>query len=214
MEDEAQATAAGGTHLQHLALPLRHLLHDDAGMLLVHVDEHLLDGLERLTGLLVLLHDTRAGARRRVRSPRGAWSRSGWRAGSFAASGHEEAVLVRRFLDLERDVALGLLEQAVADDAVVTLSPSVPASGLSLTMKLIVTVGGSIGWAFIGSVTSGAQKVSATDPLETPAMATMSPATASSIGWRSMPRKARILETRPCSTTEPSCASTLIGWLA
>ena len=32
-------------------------------------------------------------------------------------------------------------------------------------------------------------------------MATMSPATASSIGARSMPRKARIFDTRPCSTS-------------
>ena len=37
----------------------------------------------------------------------------------------------------------------------VTLSPSVPASGLSLTMKDMVTVGGSIGCACSGSVTDG-----------------------------------------------------------
>ncbi len=35
----------------------------------------------------------------------------------FAAAGHEEAVLVGRFLDLERDIALGFAQQAVADDA-------------------------------------------------------------------------------------------------
>jgi hypothetical protein len=49
--------------------------------------------------------------------------------------------------DLQRDIAFGLLEQAVADDAAVTLSPSVPASGESLTRKVMVTVGGSIGCA-------------------------------------------------------------------
>ena len=58
----------------------------------------------------------------------------------------------------------------------VTLSPSVPANGLSLTMKDMVTVGGSIGCAFMASETAGSQKVSATVPLERPAIATMSPA--------------------------------------
>ncbi len=43
-----------------------------------------------------------------------------------------------------------------------TLSPSVPASGESLTRKVIDSVGGSIGCACSGSVTSGAQSVSAT----------------------------------------------------
>ncbi len=37
----------------------------------------------------------------------------------------------------------------------VTLSPSVPASGLSLTEKVIDRVGGSIGWACSGSTSSG-----------------------------------------------------------
>ena len=86
----------------------------------------------------------------------------------------------------------------------VTLSPSVPASGESLTIKDMVTVGGSIGCAFIGVLIDGSQNVSATVPFDKPAMATMSPAWASSIGWRSMPRKARILVTRPFSSTEPS----------
>ena len=94
----------------------------------------------------------------------------------------------------------------------VTLSPSVPASGESLTRKDMATVGGSIGWACSGSVTSSAQKVSATLPLLRPAMATMSPASPHSIGWRSMPRKARIFETRPCSIRLPSWESALIVW--
>jgi hypothetical protein len=68
----------------------------------------------------------------------------------FAAAGDVERVLVFGFFDLQRDVAFGFLEQAVADDAEVTLSPSVPASGLSLTMKDMVTVGGSIGCAVSG----------------------------------------------------------------
>ena len=86
----------------------------------------------------------------------------------------------------------------------VTLSPSVPASGLSLTEKVIDRVGGSIGCACSGSTSSGLHSVSATLNFSRPAMATMSPATASSIGARSMPRKARICDTRPFSTMSPS----------
>jgi hypothetical protein len=66
-----------------------------------------------------------------------------------------------------------------------------------LTETVIEIVGGSIGWAGIASVISGAQMVSATVALERPAMATMSPASALSIGWRFRPRKARILVIRP-----------------
>jgi len=75
----------------------------------------------------------------------------------------------------------------------VTLSPSVPASGELLTMNDIDTVGGSIGCAVSGVSTEGSQNVSATVPLVRPAMATMSPASASSSGVRSMPRNAMIL---------------------
>ena len=94
----------------------------------------------------------------------------------------------------------------------VTLSPSVPASGELLTMNDIETVGGSIGCAGSGVSTEGSQKVSATVPLVSPAMATMSPAPASSSGVRSMPRKARILDRRPCSITLPSAESTFTAW--
>ena len=68
----------------------------------------------------------------------------------------------------------------------------------------MVTVGGSIGCAVSGSVMAGSQKVSATVPFCSPAMAMMSPAWASSIGWRSSPRKARIFEMRPVSSSAPS----------
>ena len=94
----------------------------------------------------------------------------------------------------------------------VTLSPSVPASGESLTRKVIDSVGGSIGWAGSGSVTSGAQIVCATVASGRPAIETMSPAEASSSATRSSPRKASTFETRPCSTSLPSWSSTLTGW--
>ncbi len=43
-------------------------------------------------------------------------------------------------------------------------------------------------------------------------METMSPASPTSMGARSRPRKARIFETRPVSTTLPSRSRTLIDW--
>ena len=52
----------------------------------------------------------------------------------------------------------------------VTLSPSVPASGESLTRNVIASVGGSIGCAGIGVSTSGAQIVCATVAFGRPAM--------------------------------------------
>ena len=94
----------------------------------------------------------------------------------------------------------------------VTLSPSVPASGELLTINDIDTVGGSIGCATSGVSTEGSQKVSATVPLVRPAIATISPASASSSGVRSMPRKARILVMRPLSMVLPSAPSTLTCW--
>ncbi len=95
----------------------------------------------------------------------------------------------------------------------VTLSPSVPASGESLTRKIIDSVGGSIGCAGIGVSTDGSQIVIATVASGNPAMATMSPASASSTGTRSMPRNASTLVTRPLSISLPSWSSTLTFWL-
>ncbi len=93
-----------------------------------------------------------------------------------------------------------------------TLSPSRPAKGLSLTETVMEMVGGSIGWAGRASVTSMAQRVSATVALERPAMATMSPASATSTGCRLRPRKARILVTRPRSISVPSRERAWIAW--
>ncbi len=79
-------------------------------------------------------------------------------------------------------------------------------------MNDIDTVGGSIGCAGNGVSTEGSQNVSATVPLVRPAMAMMSPASASSSGVRSMPRKARIFVKRPCSISLPSAESTFTAW--
>ncbi len=95
----------------------------------------------------------------------------------------------------------------------VTLVPSRPAIGESLTAKRMESVGGSIGCAWSGSVTLGSQIVLATVATVRPAIEMMSPALASSTGTRSRPRKAMILIARPVSTTLPSGSSAWIGML-
>ena len=75
----------------------------------------------------------------------------------------------------------------------VTLVPSVPASGESLTRNVMASVGGSIGCAWIGVSITGSQMVWATVALGSPARATMSPASASSTGTRSRPAEGQHL---------------------
>ena len=70
----------------------------------------------------------------------------------------------------------------------VTLEPSVPANGESLTPIVIAIVGGSIGVDLIGSTTEISHKVSETEAFSSPAMETISPALASSTGTLSTPR--------------------------
>ena len=74
-------------------------------------------------------------------------------------------------------------------------------------------VGGSIGWARNGVVTSGSHSVSATVACVMPAMATMSPASATSTAVRSRPRKASTLVTRAVSIRRPSRLIALMVWL-
>ena len=82
-----------------------------------------------------------------------------------------------------------------------------------MTEKLIASVGGSIGRACSGAVTAGSAMVLETVALMSPAMATISPASALSTGTRSRPRKANTLVARPSSTTLPSTSIALIGML-
>ena len=82
---------------------------------------------------------------------------------------------------------------------VVTLSPSRPASGQSLTEKVMARVGGSTGWRGSGSVDVRLADRVGDGGVLRPAMATMSPASASSTGTRSRPRKASSLVMRACS---------------
>ena len=86
----------------------------------------------------------------------------------------------------------------------VTFLPSRPAKGESFTMIVTDMVGGSIGVASNGVVTSGEQIVSATDVLAKPAMQMMSPARTLSTGIRDAPSNLRSLVKRPVSITLPS----------
>ena len=115
MEHEAQAVAAGGAHFQHLGLALRHFLHDDARVFIVHVDDDFLDGFEDRAVLLLLEHHARArNAQLETLAAHGLDENAKLQ---FAATGNDIGVGIRRRLDLERDIALGLAEQAVSDDA-------------------------------------------------------------------------------------------------
>ena len=78
--------------------------------------------------------------------------------------------------------------------------------------NVMASVGGSIGCAGSGSVTSVAHSVCETVASGRPAIETMSPAKASSIGVRSSPREASTLVARPSSTRTPLRSSTLIIW--
>ena len=138
VEHQPLAAAAGRAHLDHLGLALGHLLHDDAGMLLVDVDDDLLDRLQQLAGRLVLAAARRAGAtptsskpsRRMVsiRMPSCNSPRPETSIASLSSDSRRRAA--RRCLRLRAAGGRGSRGSC-------TLSPSVPASGESLTRKVI-----------------------------------------------------------------------------
>ena len=64
VEHQALAAAARGAHLHEVAAALGQLLHDDAGVLLVDVDDDLLDRLEPLAGVGIGREHAPAGATR------------------------------------------------------------------------------------------------------------------------------------------------------
>ena len=121
VEDQALAAAARGTHVPEIAAALGHLLHDDAGMPLVDVDDHFLDRLEPLAGDRIdLEHDARAR-----HGELEAFAAHGLDQDAelqLAAARHLVGVLRFGLLaDADGDVALGFLEQPVADDAALHL---------------------------------------------------------------------------------------------
>ena len=78
-------------------------------------------------------------------------------------------------------------------------------------MIVIDIVGGSIGVAGIGSLTSKSHIVSATFAFSNPAITTMSPASPTSIGTFLVPSYLNILVNLPSSTLLPSKSIALIA---
>ena len=106
--------AARRAHLDHLALALAHLLHDDAGMLLVDVDDDFLDRLQDLAGFVLAVEHLRA--RHAELETLAAHCLDQDRKLQFAAARHDVGIGIGGRLDLERDIAFRFLEQPVADD--------------------------------------------------------------------------------------------------
>ena len=116
VEHQPQAVAAGRAHLDHLGLALAHLLHDDAGILLVDVDRRLprsAPAARRCSSFGQ--HDARA--RHRELEAFAAHGLDQDRELQFAAAGDFHRILVGGLDHAQRDVAFGLLQQAVADHA-------------------------------------------------------------------------------------------------
>jgi hypothetical protein len=114
VEDKPHAAAARRSHLDHLGLSLRQLVDDDAGMLLVDVDDDLLDRLEQRSGGLVLAHDN-LRARHAELESLAAHGLDQDGELQLAAAGNDAGVGARRRLDLERDVAFGLAQEPLAN---------------------------------------------------------------------------------------------------
>jgi hypothetical protein len=115
VEHQTQAVAAGGAHLDHLGLALAHLLHDDAGMLLVDVDHDFLDRLLPLPVASSFCSTTRG--RDTEAQTFAAHGLDQDRELQFAAARDFHRILVRRLDHAQRDIAFGLAQQAVADHA-------------------------------------------------------------------------------------------------
>src|SRR6185437_9784327 len=114
-KDEPEAPAAGGAHFHHLALALAHLLHHDARMLLVDVDHSLLDRLEDFA--IVAAPEQHLRPRDAEFEALAAHGLDQDRELQFAPPRDHIGVGIGRLLHFQRDIALGFLEQAVADDA-------------------------------------------------------------------------------------------------
>ena len=123
VEDEARRLPPGGPHLDHARPCARTSSATTTPECSSSTSMTTSSTGSSSSPVLVLLRRPRAGATRRARSPRGAWSRSARRAAARRGRRPRRSPC-RRFLDLHRDVALGLAQQAVADDA--ALSPCRP----------------------------------------------------------------------------------------
>ena len=116
VEHQPQAVAAGRLHLQHLGFAFGHLLHDDAGMNFVDVDDDFLDRLQLFACLRVLAQQHLRPRHRELEAlaPHGLDQDAELQ---FAAAGDFHGILLVGFAHAQRHIAFRLAQQAVADHA-------------------------------------------------------------------------------------------------
>ncbi len=116
VEDDPHLAAAGGTHVLHLGLALRQFVDHHAGIFLVEVDLHFLDRLQALAGDRIGL-EQHARARDRHLETLAPHLLDQHAELQLAAARDLDRILVLRFGDADRDIALGLALQALDDHA-------------------------------------------------------------------------------------------------
>src|SRR5262249_9467303 len=121
VEHEPQAATAGGAHLLELAAPLCQLLHDNARVLRIDIDDYFLYGFQPpAAGGIDLQHHarTRDGELEALSTHRLDQDAEL----QFTASGHFVGILAVLVLsDADSDVALGFPQQPIADDTALEL---------------------------------------------------------------------------------------------
>ena len=113
VERQPHLAAAGRAHVLHDALAAAHLLHDHAGIRLVHIDQHVLERL--FARPLLALSGDHAGAadgQLEAFAPHGLDQHAQLQ---LAAARHLERFRFRAFGDADGDVALRLAQQPVPD---------------------------------------------------------------------------------------------------
>ena len=114
MEDQPCAASAGWLHFHHVGFALIQLLNDDASVLVIHIDDDFLDGLQLLAGILIgLHHDLRTHHAKLEAFPAHCLDQDCQL--EFAPARHGERLGLGRALDLESNIALSLFHKPVPD---------------------------------------------------------------------------------------------------
>ena len=112
VEHQPHATAARGSHLGHLGFALGKLLHHDAAVLFVDVDDHFFDRLQQFAAGIAIEQHLRPRHRQlESLAPHGLDQDAELQ---LAAAGNLHGILLGGFADPQRDVALGLAQQPFA----------------------------------------------------------------------------------------------------